>query len=61
MIPKNIKHEHVLRAIEEVERSEVPPGRDSEKYDLQYNQKTYPPKYIISLANKYANNYELDH
>lgn len=31
MIPKNIKHEHVLRAIEEVERSEVPPGRDSEK------------------------------
>jgi len=61
MIPDNIKSEHILRAIEEVEESGVPAERDSEKYDLTYNKKTYPPKYIISLANKYANNNELDH
>lgn len=62
MIPENIKAEDILRAIEEAERlGIIPPGRDSEKYDLDYNGKLYPPKYIISLANKYANGKELDH
>ena len=31
------------------------------KYDLKYNNKLYPPKLVISLANKYANGKELDH
>jgi hypothetical protein len=62
MIPENIKAEDILRAIEEAERlGIIPHGRDSEKYDLEYNGKLYPPKYIISLANKYANGKELDH
>jgi hypothetical protein len=62
MIPENIKAKDILRAIEEAERlGIIPPGRDSEKYDLEYNGKLYPPKYIISLANKYANGKELDH
>jgi hypothetical protein len=61
MIPENIKREHILKAIEEVDRSGVPLERNSEKYDLEYNRRTYPPKYIVSLANKYANNNELDH
>ena len=62
MIPENIKAEDILRAIEEAERlGIIPPGRNSEKYGLEYNGKLYPPKYIISLANKYANGKELDH
>jgi hypothetical protein len=62
MIPENVKAEDILRAIEEVERlGVIPSGRESEKYDLEYNGKLYPPKYIISLANKYANGKELDH
>ena len=61
MIPKIIKHEHILKAIEEVDRSGIPLERNSKKYDLVYNKRTYPPKYILSLANKYANNNELDH
>jgi hypothetical protein len=62
MIPESVKAEDILRAIEEVERlGVIPSGRDSEKYDLEYNGKLYPPKYIISLANKYANGKELDH
>jgi hypothetical protein len=28
---------------------------------LKYNGKTYPPKFAISLANKYANGTELAH
>ena len=59
MIPESIKSEHILRAIEEADRSEVPVERKSDRYDLVYNEKKYPPKYIISLANKYANNVEL--
>ena len=61
MIPQNIKSEHILNAIEEVERSGIPRERSSDRYDLEYNKKIYPPKYIISLANKYANGKELDH
>jgi MoxR-like ATPase len=61
MIPQGIKSEHILKAIEEVERSGTPRDRGSDRYDLEYNKKLYPPKYIISLANKYANGKELDH
>lgn len=61
MIPQNIKSEHILKAIEEAETSRIPRERISDKYDLEYNKKFYPPKYIISLANKYANGKESDH
>jgi hypothetical protein len=61
MIPQNIKSEHIIQAIEEVERSGIPKDRSSDGYDLEYNKRYYPPKYIISLANKYANGNELDH
>ena len=61
MIPNNIKPEHILRAIEEADRSGIPVDRKSDRYDLVYNEKMYPPKYIISLANKYASNAELSH
>lgn len=60
MIPKNITREHVIKAIDEVRRSRVPPGRQSRKFRLEYEGTYYPPKYIISLANKYANGEELD-
>ena len=61
MIPESIKREHILKALEEITRSEIPAQRSSEKFDLEYNNRLYPPKYVISIANKYANNYELDH
>ena len=60
MIPKNITREHILKAIEEVDRNGYPEGRGSKKFVLEHNQKHYPPKYIISLANKFANGVELD-
>src|SRR5215211_9354632 len=61
MIPDSIKREHILKAIEEIKRSEIPVHRDSTRYDLEYDNRLYPPKYVISLANKYANGKELDH
>ncbi|MGG0937006.1 HNH endonuclease [Brevibacillus centrosporus] len=59
-IPKNISREHVLDAIKYIDEHGVPPKKESTKYDLFYNNKQYPPKYVISRANVYANGQELD-
>lgn len=59
MIPKNIKREHVIKAIEEIEISGFPAARASRKFLLEYNGKDYPPKYVLSIANKYANGKKL--
>jgi hypothetical protein len=60
MIPKNIRREHVLKAIEEIRKTGVPEGRGSRKFLIEFNGDYYPPKYVISLANKYANGEELN-
>lgn len=54
-IPPNIQREHILRAITEIKEQGCPPRNESTKYDLAYLGKRYPPKYVISLANKFAN------
>jgi len=60
MIPRNIKREHVIKAIEEIKRNGVPKDRNSRKFLFEFNGEYYPPKYVISLANKYANGEMLD-
>lgn len=59
MIPKEITRYHILKAIKEVDAKGIPKGRNSKKFALEFNGNHYPPKYIISLANKYANGREL--
>ena len=59
-IPKNITREHVLRAMKEIERNGVPRRRNSRKFILSHEGKSFPPKYVVSLANKYANQVVLD-
>lgn len=59
MIPQNIKRKHILRAIQDIEKLGFPKSRISRKFVLEYKGKTYPPKYLISLANKHANGKEL--
>jgi len=59
MIPKNITKEHIIKAIEEIENSKIPALRTSKKFLLKYNGKAYPPKYVVSLANEYANSKRL--
>ena len=60
MIPKNIKKIHIEMAIEEVNLKGVPPKRESKTYLLMHKGLAYPPKYIIALANTYANGKPLD-
>ncbi len=59
MIPKNITREHIIKAIEEINEVGVPPNRESRDFHLEYEGKYYPPKYVISIANRYANGREL--
>ena len=61
MIPENITKEHLLKAIEEIDKEGIRLNRHSSTYDVIYNNNLYPPKLIISLANKFANGEELDH
>lgn len=60
MIPVNITREHILTAIKEIEKYGVEPKREALKYHLLYNGRTFPPKFVVSKANKYANGSELD-
>ena len=59
MIPKNISREHIIKAIKQIKKVGIPSGRSSRKFLLEYKGKSYPPKYIICFANKYANGIEL--
>ena len=54
MIPSEITAEDVYAAIAEVDKAGVPSGRDSTGYHLVYQGRRYPPKYLVSLAAKYA-------
>lgn len=59
-IPINITKEHLLKAIEKIDREGVPKNGDSQYYDVIFNEKKYPPKLIVSYANFFANGVELD-
>lgn len=61
MIPNNIIKENIISVISEISTStkRIPPSRASVLYDLEYKGNLYPPKYIISIANRYANGIEL--
>ena len=59
MIPKNINEKHVLKAIVAIKENGVLKKRNATKYVLRHDGQRYPPKYVISLANKFANGTEL--
>lgn len=59
MIPKEITKQHVFSAIEELRNGEIPQKRQSTKFDLVYEGRSYPPKVVISVAARYATGVEL--
>ena len=58
--PTNITKAHLEKAIKEIDQEGVRKGRHSSTYDLFYNDQLYPPKLVISIANRFANDVELD-
>jgi hypothetical protein len=55
MIPKNITRQHILSAIAEIDRAGTPDKNASRKFSLPHNGRSYAPKYVVSLANVFAN------
>ena len=60
MIPSNIEREHIIKAIREIDSNGILPGRESRSFLLIFEGKRYPPKYVLSLANKFVNGEKLD-
>ncbi len=60
MIPHNIERSHVLKALKEIDSSGLPAGRASTKYVLSYEGREYPPKFVVALANRFANDFMLE-
>lgn len=59
MIPTAITRENIVDAIAMIDRNGVPSGRGATKFLLHHDGKTYPPKYLISVATKIATGQEL--
>ena len=59
MIPDGIEETHLELAIQEITKNGIPVSRKSVHYDYLHGNKRYPPKYVISLAAKYAFGNEL--
>lgn len=57
---QNIKKEHILQAINELDENGIPAGRDSLKYDVFFNGKQYPPPLLLSIAHRFATGDELE-
>ena len=60
MINPNIQRTDILKALDFIDIKGVPKQRKSTKYNLIYNEKSYPPKYVISIANKFVTGEELN-
>ena len=60
MIPSNIELQHLISAISEIDNKEIRKGRHSSTYDVVHRGGAYPPKLIVSIANRFANGKELD-
>lgn len=58
-IPQNISKQHIDKAINEIDIENIPIQRRKQHYSLFENGKSLPVKFVISIANKFANGVEL--
>jgi hypothetical protein len=59
-VPNNITKEHLLKAIERIDKEGIEKGAHSSTYDVFFEGKRYPPKLVVSWANEFANGEVLD-
>ena len=57
---KDVRREHVLAALQEIDQGGIPPDAASTTYDLIHEHRRYPPKLVLSLATKHASGEEYD-
>ncbi len=58
-IPKSITKESILKAVEYIDKNDVPSHNHSVIYSLIVNGKPYPPKYVVAVANHLSNDAEI--
>lgn len=59
MIPSGLKKKHIIKALIEIDKEGIPLKRRAKKFSLVFGGKEFPPKYVISIANKYLSGKEL--
>ncbi|MCH8568731.1 MAG: DUF3578 domain-containing protein [Balneolales bacterium] len=59
-IPLNIQKEHLLAAVSHIKEKGIPSDAQSTYYDVLFENQRFPPKYLVSIANIYANGKELN-
>jgi len=59
-LPQNITRNDILSAIGRIDEEDIPSGAHSSTYDLIHDGNRYPPKLVVSWANAFANEVELD-
>ena len=59
MIPEIITQAHILSALKEIDPNNIPASCRSTGYDLLYEGRRYPPKYVVSIAHFFAAGEEL--
>lgn len=60
MLKKEVNQEHIIDAMKFIDKNGIPKNRHSTKYNLYHESKTYPPKYVLSIATKIATGSELE-
>lgn len=58
MIPSYLTQENILSGIKKIDKEEFDPKRESDDFDLFYNDKQYPPKVVISYSHYFIDNTE---
>jgi len=59
IIPEKIQRSHILKAIQDIQKHGYPPKKASTGYDLFYEGRRFPPKYVLSIAHKFVDGTEL--
>lgn len=59
-IPNNLTSEDLKKAADKIIAEGIPPTGHSSTYDVLYKNELLPPKLIVSYANIFRNNVELD-
>ena len=58
MIPENLTSKAIRKAMRKIDEEGIPSIRRSKEYSVVYKGKYYPPKHLISIANKFINDEE---
>ncbi len=53
-IPAEITADHVRKALSEIGQSDIPPARQARNWVVNWEQREYPVKYLVSVASKIA-------